>query len=99
MPFMGCIKALLEGFSMKSELGDRPIGLKALSQTSDDELLNQLAEPTRPVPMFQPTYSKKEMPVKAPAFVHVPQSSFRYPNTAEVFRKQAFSGLPRRPSL
>lgn len=95
MSLMGCLRALFEGFAIKCDT-DRPIGLKQVSVSSDDELLNQLSAPVMPVPAFKPTISKKALAKAAPAFAKVPNPGYGYQNYQEYFRKQQYPQFPQR---
>ncbi len=77
MLLMTCLRALLEGFSINSHL-ERPIGLKTLVEgVSDEELLNQLAEPIASTAvMLRKGLPKNALKRPSPAFVQVPVSYY-----------------------
>lgn len=87
MSLLGSLAAMVENFVFKST-DDRPIGLKAFCEYSDEELLNHLTQPISPVPTLKPTFSKKALSKAAPAFAPMHSASYSFQEYKNPFTAQ-----------
>ncbi len=88
MTFLAALKALIEGL-VTSAKQEKPIGLKTVSELmnySNDELLNQLAQPIASSQKFKLEIRSKNLHKTAPAFVHLPKPGYaRFDATQRTF--------------
>src|SRR5579883_1783240 len=87
MSLLGRFAALIDSIVF-SHVDDRPIGLKAFCDYSDEELLNQLAKPIMPPPALKPNIPKKALSKVAPAFAHAQPSSYSFQEYKNPFQAQ-----------
>lgn len=89
MSLLGCLSTVLKRLIVNTA-EDKPIGLKQLSECSQEDLLTQLTTPIFPNLEPKTQITKKALSKAAPAFSPIPTARYRFFNPTEKLTGQTF---------